>query len=68
MDLLLAKTIGLLVVAILVAIAARRLRLPYTVGLVLAGASLALFRVDAGLALTHDLIFDVVLPPLLFRG
>ena len=50
------------------ALAARRLRLPYTVGLVLAGAALAATRSNAGLALTHDLIFDVVLPPLLFEA
>src|SRR5208337_5134855 len=68
MDELLVRALGLLGLAILVALAARRLRLPYTVGLVLAGAALALFRVDAGLALTHDLIFDVVLPPLLFEA
>ena len=68
MDVLLFRGLGLLGLAILVALAARRLRLPYTVGLVLAGASLALFRVDSGIALTHDLIFDVVLPPLLFEA
>ena len=68
MDVLLFRALGLLGLAILVALAARRLRLPYTVGLVLAGAALAFFRVDAGLALTHDLIFDVVLPPLLFEA
>ena len=62
------RALGLLGLAILVALAARRLRLPYTVGLVLAGAALAASRVDAGLALTHDLIFDVVLPPLLFEA
>jgi Kef-type K+ transport system membrane component KefB len=42
---LLVRALGLLALAILVAIAARRLRLPYTVGLVLAG-----FRIDAGTA------------------
>ncbi|HKN31530.1 MAG TPA: sodium:proton antiporter [Roseiarcus sp.] len=68
MDELLIRALGLLGLAILVALAARRLRLPYTVGLVLAGAALAGFRVNAGLALTHDLIFDVVLPPLLFEA
>jgi len=68
MDVVVFRALGLLGLAILVALAARRLRLPYTVGLVLAGASLALFRVDAGLSLTHDLIFDVVLPPLLFEA
>ncbi len=68
MDQFLIRALGLLGMAILVALAARRLRLPYTVGLVLAGAALAGFRVDAGLALTHDLIFDVILPPLLFEA
>jgi CPA1 family monovalent cation:H+ antiporter len=68
MDVLLFRALSLLGLAILVAIAARRLRLPYTVGLVLAGAALAAFRIDAGLALTHELIFDVVLPPLLFEA
>ena len=68
MDLLIGKAIGLLVVAILVAIAARRLRLPYTVGLVVAGMSLAFSHIDLGISLTHDIIFDVILPPLLFEA
>src|SRR6516225_5191478 len=68
MDVLIIRALALLGLAILVALAARRLRLPYTVGLVFAGAALAAFRVDTGLALTHDLIFDVVLPPLLFEA
>ena len=68
MHALLFRALGLLGLAILVALVARRLRLPYTVGLVLAGAALAAFRVDTGLALTHDLIFDVILPPLLFEA
>jgi monovalent cation:H+ antiporter, CPA1 family len=68
MDVLIFRALALLGLAILVAIAARRLKLPYTIGLVLAGAGLAAARVDAGLALTHDLIFDVVLPPLLFEA
>src|ERR1700734_4234872 len=62
------RALSRLGLAILVALAARRLRLPYTVGLVLAGAALAATRSQAGLALTHDLIFDVVLPPLLFEA
>ena len=65
---LLVRALSVLGLAILVAIAARRLRLPYTVGLVLAGVALAAFRIGAGMALTHDLIFDVVLPPLLFEA
>ncbi len=68
MDLVLRRTIELLGVAMVVAILARRLRLPYTVGLVLTGLALALTRADAGVALTRDVIFDVILPPLLFEA
>ncbi len=66
MDLVLGRTIELLGVAMLVAILARRLRLPYTVGLVLTGLALALTRIEVGVTLTHDVIFDVILHPLLF--
>ena len=68
MDITLTRTVSLLGVAILVAIIARRLRLPYTVGLVITGIGLAVARLDTGAMLTHDFIFDVVLPPLLFEA
>ncbi|MGD1038576.1 MAG: cation:proton antiporter [Roseiarcus sp.] len=68
MDLVLGRTIELLGVAMVVAILARRLRLPYTVGLVLTGLALALTHADAGVTLTHDVIFDEILPPLLFEA
>jgi monovalent cation:H+ antiporter, CPA1 family len=68
MELTLSRIIGLLVVAIIVAIVSRRLRLPYTVGLVVTGLSLALAPPAANINLTHDFIFDVVLPPLLFKA
>jgi CPA1 family monovalent cation:H+ antiporter len=68
MGFIISRTIALLVVASLVAIAARRLRLPYTVGLVLAGIGLSLSGLGAGAPLTHDLIFLVILPPLLFEA
>jgi monovalent cation:H+ antiporter, CPA1 family len=68
MDVTLTRTVSLLGVAILVAIIARRLRLPYTVGLVITGIGLAVARLDTGAMLTHDFIFDVVLPPLLFEA
>ncbi len=60
--------IGLLVAAIIVALAARRLKLPYTVGLVVAGVGLALLHVEEGIGLTHDFIYDIILPPLLFEA
>jgi CPA1 family monovalent cation:H+ antiporter len=68
MDIALTHTISLLGVAILVAIVARRLVLPYTVGLVVTGVGLAASRLETGVMLTHDLIFDVILPPLLFEA
>jgi len=68
MGLLIAKSLGLLVVAVVVAILARRLRLPYTVGLVVAGMTLAFSRIDLGISLTHDIVFDLILPPLLFEA
>lgn len=68
MDALLMNMIGLLLVAIFVAIAAHRLRLPYTVGLVVTGIALAFSPFHAHVALTHDVIFDVILPPLLFEA
>ena len=68
MDAVIVGTLGLLIVAILVAIVARRLALPYTVGLVAAGAALAFSRIDFGITLTHDIIFELILPPLLFEA
>lgn len=58
----------LLLVATLVALAARRLRVPYTVGLVAAGTGLALAHVRTGTALTGHLLFSALLPPLLFEA
>jgi CPA1 family monovalent cation:H+ antiporter len=68
MDVIIVGTLGLLIVAILVAIVARRLALPYTVGLVAAGVALAFSRIDFGITLTHDIIFELILPPLLFEA
>ena len=68
MEYLVGRTVALLGVAMIVAILARRLRLPYTVGLVLTGLGLAFARVDFGLELTRDVIFDLILPPLLFEA
>jgi CPA1 family monovalent cation:H+ antiporter len=68
MDHALAHAIGFLGVAILVAIIARRVRLPYTVGLVITGVALALTGLETGEMLTHEFIFDVILPPLLFEA
>ncbi len=59
-----------LIVAIgaLVALAARRLRIPYTVGLVIAGILLALLHLNIGITLSKELIFELLLPPLIFEA
>ncbi len=58
----------LLLVAAIVGVLARRLRIPYSVGLVLAGVALAFLPYSAGLPLTRELIFDTLLPPLVFEA
>ncbi|MGI8570549.1 MAG: cation:proton antiporter [Methylocella sp.] len=58
----------MLAVAMIVALAARRFKLPYTVGLVIVGAVLALSKAELGFPLTHDFIFNLILPPLLFEA
>lgn len=57
-----------LLTASLVAIVSRRLRLPYSVGLVVAGIVLALLPFGVELPLTRDLIFSIFLPPLIFEA
>lgn len=57
-----------LLTASLVAIVSRRLRLPYSVGLVVAGIGLALLPFGVVLPLSRDLIFSVFLPPLIFEA
>ncbi|WP_298215180.1 sodium:proton antiporter [Acidocella sp.] len=64
----LTSMLELLMIAIVVALLARRLRLPYSVGLVVAGTGLALSPFHPGLALTRSVIFDLILPPLLFEA
>jgi CPA1 family monovalent cation:H+ antiporter len=58
----------LLLVAAIVAMAARRLRIPYGVGLVLAGIALSLWPHFPEIELSRELIFIVLLPPLIFEA
>ena len=64
----LERTTFLLMIAAVVALAARRLKLPYTVGLVLTGIGLTLLHVGEGAQLTPHLILEAFLPPLLFEA
>ncbi|MGA9673346.1 MAG: sodium:proton antiporter [Terracidiphilus sp.] len=58
----------LLLIAAVVAMLTRRLRLPYSVGLVVAGIVLAVLPFAPRGVLTKDLIFTALLPPLLFEA
>jgi CPA1 family monovalent cation:H+ antiporter len=57
--------VGLLLIASLVAITARRLRLPYTVGLVLMGLALTLLTA-AEIQISPQVILGLLVPPLIF--
>ncbi len=62
-------TLGIvLLVASLVAVISRRLCLPYSVALVAAGMALAFMPIKVDLQLTPALIFNVLLPPLIFEA
>lgn len=58
----------LLLIAAMVAMLTQRLNVPYSVGLVAAGIALALSRFSPHVALTKDLLFTVLLPPLIFEA
>jgi len=58
----------LLLVACLIAMISRRVGLPYSVGLVAAGLLIALIPGTPKFTLSRDLIFNVLLPPLVFEG
>lgn len=58
----------LLFIGCLVAIVCRRLGLPYAIGLVIAGLGLTLSGYRSGIQLTPELVFTVLLPPLVFEA
>ena len=58
----------LLLVAAVVAMLARRLRVPYSIGLVAAGITLALLPFSPNIELTKELLFTALLPPLIFEA
>ena len=62
-------TLGLLLfIACVVAIVTRRIGLPYAVGLAAAGIGLSLIGYNSRIALTPELIFTFLLPPLVFEA
>lgn len=62
------RFLTLLLIAGVVAILARWVRIPYTVGLVFAGIILSLFPFYSDVPFTKELIFSVFLPPLIFEA
>src|SRR3954454_16679382 len=58
----------LLLAACLIAMLSRRLGLPYIVGLVVAGFLIALLPHSPNVPLSRDLIFNILLPPLVFEA
>jgi monovalent cation:H+ antiporter, CPA1 family len=58
----------LLLISAVVAMLTRRLRLPYSVGLVAAGIVIALLPFFPDVRLTKELLFSVLLPPLIFEA
>ena len=62
------QLILLIVVGAISAMAAHRLRIPYTVGLVIAGLVLAFLPLKIDVPFSKEFIFDVLLPPLIFEA
>jgi len=60
--------VWLLIVIFIMAIIAERLKLPYTIVLVLAGLIAGSLPILKNTQLSHDLVFFLFLPPLLFEG
>jgi CPA1 family monovalent cation:H+ antiporter len=58
----------LLLIGALVAIVTRRIGLPYTVGLVLAGMGVYLLPSHPSLHLSRELVYSLFLPPLVFEA
>lgn len=58
----------ILLIGAIVAIIARRLRIPYTVGLVAAGIFITFFPLGIEAPFSKELLFKVLLPPLIFEA
>ncbi|MGJ0509363.1 MAG: cation:proton antiporter [Methylocystis sp.] len=58
----------LLAVTTAVALVCERLRLPYTIGLMLAGLALSMLPFKIELSLSKDLVYTFLLPPLVFEA
>lgn len=62
------ELISLLLIASLVAVGVKYIKLPYTIALVLVGLFAGTFKLIPEIRLTEEIIFFIILPPLLFEG
>jgi CPA1 family monovalent cation:H+ antiporter len=62
------SVIVVILLAALVAMVARRLRVPYTVGLLLAGIAVSFLHLPFETGLSKDILFKALLPPLIFEA
>src|SRR6185295_13308041 len=58
----------MILIGAIVAVVARRLKIPYTVGLVVAGIALTFLNIGLEAKFSKDLLFNVLLPPLIFEA
>ncbi len=58
----------ILIIVLIVTVIANYFKLPYTLILVLSGLVVGYFPVLKGFTMSHDLVFFLFLPPLLFEG
>lgn len=65
---LVGTLVALLLTACAVALVAEWVKLPYTIALVFVGLGIALTKLAPEIAITHDVTFTLILPPLLFQG
>jgi len=65
---LIGTIIALLLVACVVALLAEWIRFPYTIALVCVGLVIALTKLAPSITISKDVVFHLLLPPLLFQG
>jgi CPA1 family monovalent cation:H+ antiporter len=58
----------ILIIVLIVTVIANYFKLPYTLILVLSGLLVGYFPILKGFSMSHDLVFFLLLPPLLFEG
>ncbi len=67
-EIVLENLVEILLLACVVAIAVKRVRVPYTTALVLVGMAVSFLPFHLEVRLSKELVFLVILPPLLFQG